>query len=51
MYVLVGGRFLNKLLRPLGLVDIVGRWKNCPTCADIAVCVYGVIIHKYKVLK
>jgi hypothetical protein len=31
MFVLVGGRWLNKLLRPPGLVDTIGRWKNGPT--------------------
>ncbi len=33
-YVLVDGRWLNKLLRPPGLVDIVDRWKNDPMYAE-----------------
>jgi hypothetical protein len=34
MCVLVGGRWLNKLLRPPGLVDTIGRWNNGPTHAE-----------------
>jgi hypothetical protein len=34
MYVLVGGSWLSKLLRPPGLVVTIGRWKNGPTYAE-----------------
>ncbi len=32
-YVLVGSGWLNKPLRPPGLVDTISRWKNGPTHA------------------
>jgi hypothetical protein len=32
-YVLLSGRWLNKLLRPPGLVDTVDRWENSTTYA------------------
>jgi len=33
-YVLVDGRWLNKLPRPPGLADTIDRWKNDPVCAE-----------------
>jgi hypothetical protein len=34
-YLLVGGSWLYKLLRPPGLVDTIGRWENGPACAKL----------------